>query len=421
MVQLTKKRLILSKVEGVYGIDSAPTGAFDAIHVFDLEIIPLQGEVIDRETVRPYYGASEQLLANTRVEVSMSVELTGSGVVGVTPQFSSLLRACSLSETVTSGPVAGTAAGGGVNAITLDGSASSVERVYVGRIIRVTGGLGQGTLGLIIDYAGASKVASIRPLNGNTTYDSTSVYSIDISTVYEPISDNPESATIYYNVDGTLHRITGCRGSCSVVADLGSIPAIEFVFNGIYNPPTDTALPAVTYANQGPPSIFKAGNTGAFALLGFRGCLQSVVMDLSNELIFRDLLNCPEEVFITARDVNGSVGIEAPALAGVGGKDFFAAALSGVVDLVDALLTEDSFDLLYEDSGQIYLDPTDPAAGDLSFIHGKTAGNLVALLSSRIDLVDPDYEEADGIQGLSVPYVATPSTNGNDEFMLIFA
>ena len=144
MVQLTKKRLILSKVEGVYGIDSAPTGAFDAIHVFDLEIIPLQSEVIDRETVRPYYGASEQLLANTRVEVSMSVELTGSGVVGVTPQFSSLLRACSLSETVTSGPVAGTAAGGGVNAITLDGSASSVERVYVGRIIRVTGGLGAG-------------------------------------------------------------------------------------------------------------------------------------------------------------------------------------------------------------------------------------------------------------------------------------
>ena len=69
MVQLTKKRLILSKVEGVYGIDSAPTGAFDAIHVFDLEIIPLQSEVIDRETVRPYYGASEQLLANTRVEV----------------------------------------------------------------------------------------------------------------------------------------------------------------------------------------------------------------------------------------------------------------------------------------------------------------------------------------------------------------
>jgi hypothetical protein len=43
------------------------------------------------------------------------------------------------------------------------------------------------------------------------------------------------------------------------------------------------------------------------------------------------------------------------------------------------------------------------------------------LLSSRIDLVDPDYEETDGIQGLSIPYVATPSTNGNDEFMLIFA
>jgi hypothetical protein len=144
-------------------------------------------------------------------------------------------------------------------------------------------------------------------------------------------------------------------------------------------------------------------------------------MELGNELIFRDLLNCHEEVFITGRDVNGSVEIEAPVLAGVSGKDFFAAALGGEMDPVDALLTEDSFDLLYEDSERIYLDPTDPAAGDLSFIHGKTAGNLVALLSSRIDLVDPDYEDAESIQGLSIPYVATPSTNGNDEFKLVFA
>ena len=421
MVQLTSKRLILSKIEASYGADSTPSGAFDAVQVFDLDVAPLQSDVVDRDLNLAHYGASEKLLANPHVEVTLSVELTGSGVAGVAPRFSSLLRACSLQETVVATPVTGTAVAGGLNTLTLESGASSAEGFYIGRIMRVTGGTGQGTLGLIIDYVGASRVAELRPFDSSATYDATSLYSIDAGVVYTPTSGSPESTTIYYNVDGILHRITGCRGTCIIAADLNAIPAMQFTFNGVYNPPTDTALPAVTYADQASPRIFKAGNSGAYSLMQFAGCLRSVTVDLGNELVFRSLVNCVDEVVIVDRVVSGDVIAEATPLSGAGGKDYFAAAIFAVTAPTSVLLTEDSFDLLYEDDEGIYLDPADTSKGDLSFVHGTVAGNVVAFLSNRIDLVDPAYQSNEGVEELAIPFVAVPSTVGNDELTLLFS
>jgi hypothetical protein len=421
MAQLTSKRLILSKIEASYGTDSTPSGAFNAVQVFDLDVAPLQSDVVDRDLNLVYYGASEQLLANPHVEVTLSVELTGSGVAGVAPRFSSLLRACSLQETVVATPVTGTAVSGGLNTLTLQSGASSVDEFYVGRIMRVTGGTGLGTLGLIIDYVGASRVAELRPFEGGVTYDATSLYSIDAGVVYTPTSDSPESTTIYYNVDGTLHRITGCRGTCIIAADLNAIPAMQFTFNGVYNPPTDTALPAVSYADQAAPRIFKAGNSGAYSLMQFAGCLRSVTVDLGNELVFRSLVNCVDEVVVVDRVVSGDVIAEATPLSGAGGKDYFATAILAVTAPTSVLLTEDSFDLLYEDDAGIYLDPADTSKGDLSFVHGTVAGNVVAFLSSRIDLVAPAYQGNEGVEELTIPFVAVPSTVGDDELTLVFS
>ena len=53
--------------------------------------------------IRPYLGASQQLLANTRVECTFSVELAGSGTAGTAPAYGKALKACGLAETVASG------------------------------------------------------------------------------------------------------------------------------------------------------------------------------------------------------------------------------------------------------------------------------------------------------------------------------
>jgi hypothetical protein len=387
MPLLTRKRLILAETESSYGSDPGPDGA-DAILVRDLNITPQQSDVVNRDLVRPYLGASEQLLANTRVECTFSVELAGSGTAGTAPRFGKVLKACALAETTVSPAVTGTAAAGGSNSITLAAGASSNNDFYNGQVIRITSGLGVGSVFLITDYVGSTKVATLRSIGAAVTLDNTSVYSIDAHVVYTPVSSTFGSVTLHYNIDGVLHKLTGCRGTFSINTAVGEIPTIDFTMTGVYNAPTDTAAPSVTYADQATPRIFKAGNSGAFTLLAYSGCLQSVSMDVGNSTVYRELVGCTKEVLITDRATTGNVVIEAPTIAQ---KDYFTAAL------------------------------TDGTLGELSFIHGTTGGNIVALQSTRVDIGDPSYQDQDGIHMLSLPYTAIPSTAGNDEFRLVFA
>jgi len=388
MPLLSRKRLILAEIESQYGTDPTPT-ATDAVLVRDLNITPMQSDVVNRDLVRPYLGASEQLLANTRVECTFSVELAGSGTAGTAPRFGSVLRACGLSATAYTPAVTGTAAAGASNSITLAAGASATDDAYNNLILRITGGTGNGTVAIVTDYVGSTKVASLRPLGSAVTPDNTSTYSIGLQTIYAPVSTAFSSVTIHYNIDGVLHKLTGCRGTFSINTAVGEIPTIDFTMTGIYNAPTDTAFVAPTYANQATPLIFKSGNSGGFNLLGYGACLQSVTMDIGNNIIYRELVNCTKEVLLTDRAATGTVVLEAPTIAG---KDYFTAAL------------------------------TDGTLGDLSFIHGNSGGNIVSLISAgRADIGDPSYEDQDGIHMLSIPYTLIPSTAGNDEFRLVFA
>ena len=387
MALLTRKRLLLAEIESTYGTDPTP-GAADAVLVRDLNITPVQSDVVSRDLVRPYLGASEQLLANTRVECTFSVELAGSGTAGTAPRFGSVLKACGLAETAVTPAVTGTATAGALNSITLAVGSSATNDAYKNQILRITAGTGIGTVAIVTGYVGSTRVASLRALNGNVTPDNTSAYSIGLQTVYTPVSSAFSSATLYYNIDGVLHKLTGARGTFSINTTVGQIPTIDFTMTGIYNAPTDTAAPSVTYADQATPLIFKAGNSGAFNMLAYSGCLQSVSMDSGNSIIYRELVGCTKQVLITDRAATGTVVIEAPTIAD---KDYFTASL------------------------------TDGNLGDLSFIHGSTAGNIVSLISNRVDIGDPSYSDQDGIHMLSLPYTAVPSTAGNDEFRLVFA
>ena len=102
MAQLTRKRVILIEAESSYGTDPTPA-ATDVVLVRYLSITPQSSDVVNRDVVRPYLGASQQLLANTKVECTFSVELAGSGTAGTAPRYGSALKACGFSETVASG------------------------------------------------------------------------------------------------------------------------------------------------------------------------------------------------------------------------------------------------------------------------------------------------------------------------------
>ena len=76
--------------------------ASTVVLVTDLSITPQSSDVVNRDVVRPFLGASEQLLANTRVECTFSVELAGSGTAGTAPRYGDAIKACGFSETIAS-------------------------------------------------------------------------------------------------------------------------------------------------------------------------------------------------------------------------------------------------------------------------------------------------------------------------------
>lgn len=69
----------------------------------------------------------------------------------------------------------GTAQGGGTNTITLDASASAVDDFYNGVLVWAVGGTGAGQAGVITDYVGATKVATVDN-NWRTNPDATTVF-----------------------------------------------------------------------------------------------------------------------------------------------------------------------------------------------------------------------------------------------------
>lgn len=311
MPLLSRKGLVLAKLESTYGTDPTPTSGNDAILVRNVEVTPLEVETVDRELIRPFLGKADQLLAQQRVLINFEVEYAGSGSAGTAPAYGPLLQACRCTETVVS---------------------------------------------------------------------STSV-------TYAPNSDaTPKSATVYFNNDGVLHKATGCRGTFTLNCEVGQVPFIAFEMTGIFNAPTDTAISAPTYADQADPLVFKNGNSSSFQVFSYSGAVQSLSFELANEVIYRELVGGTKSVDVVDRAPSGECVIEATTIAQ---KDFFSAA-------------------------------TGSSTGNLTFQHGSSAGNIATFTAAQIDLGGPSYSDADGIQMLTLPYIATPTSAGNNEFSLVY-
>lgn len=306
------------ETENSYGTDIVPTGA-DALKVTDLSITPQVSDVVSRNLIRPFYGASQQLLANKRVECSFTVEMTNSGTATTAPAYNKALQACGLSKTDDSSP------------------------------------------------------------DGFT---------------YKPESSDFNSVTIYYNVDGVLHKVTGSRGTFSLSATVGEIPTITFNFTGIYVPPVDAAAPSgsdLVFVTSADPLIFNNDSlTGSFNAFGSTTRnIQSVSLDLGNSIVYRETIGSSnaKEVLITDRAVTGTVVLQAPD--NITDKDYFAEAAADAT-----------------------------ALSTLDFTHGTSAGNQVQINSTKADIGDITYEDSDGIAMMSIPFTLVPESDGGELSMI---
>lgn len=398
MAYKTKLRTILCKTEGSsYGVNSSPDGTNAVLVNSDLALTPLAGDVVSRDVIRPYMGAYEGLMANTQVQLTVSVEYAGSGTAGTAPRYSPLLRSSRLSETVMGAAVTGTSQAGAAGTITLAAGASAVNDFYTGMVVTITSGTGNGHVGLITQYVGSTKVATVAAYTSTFVPGAASGYSIGANVRYLPISTidgvSDTSCTMQYRLGGPsgteiVHTLTGCRGNMTIDTTLGQVPRMTFTITGLYNAPTDASPVSPTYANQATPQVFRNDVAGSFRFFGVAGCLQSSSIDMGNVVEYRELIGCSKEVLITDGAVSGTVVMEATAMG-----------------------TFNPFEQAR----------TDGTLGRLSYLHGTTAGNRTGLVLPYCDLGQPGYQSAQGVEHFSLPYTAVPSVAGNDELILCYS
>lgn len=208
----------------------------------------------------------------------------------------------------------------------------------------------------------------------------------DTSVTYAGVSSSFDSATIYCFYDGTRHKITGARGSVSFNFTAGQFAVASFNFIGIYNAPDGTAASTFTVANQAAALEVNDTNVTTCTFHGVTSTrLESIDLALNNALTYKETASS-QEVLITDRAAGGTAVIEAPV---IGTTDFFAKAVAS-------------------------------ATGASTIVIGATGGNIVTLNAPQTDITGCSYGDTNGVISLSMPYLALPTTAGDNEVSLVF-
>jgi hypothetical protein len=288
-------------------------GGSNAIQVTGVDITPIESDTIQADAMQGFLGNSTRgtVLANKRVSVSFSTELSGSGSAGTAPGYSPLLKSCGLSETVVSGT----------------------------------------------------------------------------SVTYAPVSASFSSCTIYCFYDLTRHKITGARGTVTFNLVAGQIASADFQFTGIYNAPDSTDMSGTwTLANQAAGLEVNDTNITTATFHGVASQrIESFDLALNNEVVYKETVSSKQSLIVN-RAPGGTAVIEALDTATT---DYFAKAVAVSTGATDIIL-------------------------------GASAGNIVRLKADQTDITGVSYGDTNGVRSLNVPYLALPTTAGNNEISLIY-
>lgn len=229
-----KSKTLLVKTETVYGTDSVPTGAANAVLGLNVSFSPMEGEDVVRNTERPQMSADPTVPAGLYARLSFEVDLVGSGTLGVAPAWGPLLRACGVSQVIT--------------------PTTKVE--------------------------------------------------------YTPVTDNHESASIYFQIDSTRHILLGSRGTAQLTVNAQGLPVIKFDFTGLFATPTEQTKPTPDFTAWLAASIASKVNTPTFTIGAAPFILRNFNFDLGNAVEPRMLIGT-ESILITDKNERLTATVEA--------------------------------------------------------------------------------------------------------------
>lgn len=205
---------------------------------------------------------------------------------------------------------------------------------------------------------------------------------------YSLISQDGDSATVFVNVGGTRHPMTGVRGEVTRHFDNKRRPYFQYKLKGIWNAPV--AKSAINPDFSGYQRPLPVGNAHTTASLhGVNLAMVSHMYGNNNDVAHIDVPGY-EGIDVDDREPGGDITFLAPA---IGTKDWFTTAKAGTAG---ALIIEQGV-----------------ASGD---------GNHVRFENPRTQLVQPDYSTVlGGKLGIKANLNMLPGLDsaGNDEELII--
>ena len=208
----------------------------------------------------------------------------------------------------------------------------------------------------------------------------------DTSVTYT-LSGNPNtysSVAIESRMDGRKQRLLGVRGTVSLEMSQEEVPHLMFDLMSIYAAPVTLTTSTLNFSNQAPPLACNSDNTTDVMVHGYAACMSAFSLNLSNEMVFRQLAGCTKQVILPNRKPAGEITIVLP-------------------DIDDI----DLFDLA-----------SNQTKGTIGWVHADASGGIITFNAPLCAFGSPSYEDADGVEHIKLPFSPKPD-EGNDEFSII--
>lgn len=215
--------------------------------------------------------------------------------------------------------------------------------------------------------------------------------------VYDPISASQKGTTIWYYVDGVLHKLNGARGTFEIKMGLGERPVLSFTFLGLDGGVTATALPSQTLTAFKTPIAITDANTSDFTL-GSTLTLGSAIPSIASGTVYPS----------RGLAVNFGNTLNHVPLLGGESVDIVSRETTGKVTL----------DLTAAQQATFHTDIKANTTTTATFLHGTTAGYKIILSALAVQRINPVYEEVSGrvMTGMDLRFL--PSS-GNDELKIV--
>lgn len=208
---------------------------------------------------------------------------------------------------------------------------------------------------------------------------------VDPRMEYDPVDESFSALSFHTWYGGNWHKLLGARGSLSVKSPIPGQAYWHFKFMGLFVPISESAVPARDYTAFKQPVPTGATNTEVTVHGKIVAC-NDFNLDLNGALSY-DETSAAQEIYLSDREVKGSMVIETPVV-GSGGLDVFARAL-------------------------------DRATGALLFEQGVTSGNIINISGPALEVGKVSYDGEKKKSRINMPYTLLPTSAGNDDVKII--